>query len=475
MASPIRQLEVAKSPALEPKIPTRPLWARIFRILVALPLLALSAWVLLPFGVVPVSLVAVTNARISQVRSQTTGQVLRFYVDVGDEVKPSEALVDVGTLSGGSNAALEELLRKKSDTEIQQQALQVQIADTEQRLQGYQKETGEYTTRITAETELRLNQAKRELDASRAALQKLQQGAAPAAPPPNSDLDEVEREIARVDNALAEARTHYTENNPEVKQLRSQLDALQKRRAAAAAKAPPPAPAPTVNADRESSLRQDIESKSGLVERLESQLANLKSGYFIGPEQERPPVAGLRDDAAASLSKLREQKLILDLQQRAISSQLAALPAAVGSSLSTIRSSIRGTVWSRDVPGGQTVKEGEDLIQIAETDSVQVEAYFDSRYAQRLSIGDRALIDLTSVNKRIRGRLISIQAPAQRKGDAEPLAIDLKPPVEGLYRLLVQVDEADRGSAHAGEVARVLFPGPDGSFTSRLYSWITRF
>lgn len=473
MASPVRRLEVMEPPA-EPKMARASLPARVFRILVALPLLALSAWVLLPFAVVPVSLVAVTNARISQVRSQSTGQVLRFYVDVGDNVKPGQALADVGTVSGDAKGAVEELLRKKSDTEIQQQALQVQIADTQQRLQAYQKEAGEYTARITAETELRLKQATRELEASRSALQKLEQADSPAAPAPNNDLDEVEREIARVENALAEARTHYTENNPEVRQLRSQLEALQKRRSAAAAKPPQPAPMPVGTAEREAALTQDIESKGALVERLQSQLGNLKSGYFIGPEQERPPVVGLRDEAAASLAKLREQKLILDLQQRATNAQLASLPAASGSTLTTIRSSIQGTVWSRDVPGGQTVKEGEDLIQIAETDSVQVEAYLDSRYAQRLSIGDRALIDLTSSNQRIRGRLISILAPAQRKGDAEPLAIDLKPPVEGLYRAMIQVDPQDRGAAHAGQVARVLFPGPDGSFTARLYAWISR-
>lgn len=443
----------------------------MLRVAIALPLLALSAWVLLPFAVVPVSMVAVTNARVSEVRSQNAGQVLRYHVDVGDRVTAGQELVEIGSVGTAPKSPAEDLLRKKSDTQIQETALNAQIADTETRLRGYDKEVHEYTTRMIAETELRLRQATQELDLDRASAQQLKQAAKPVRK--DDDLVEIDRELARLQDSLAELRQRYTENHPDIQRVRSQIQAVELRRAAAAKIAP--APVPAGNETEQASLAKEIEAKSQTIERLRQQLANLQSGYFVGPDQEHPPALALRDETAATLSKLREQKLVLGLQDKAMADQIAAAPPPAASEVTTIRSSVDGIVWSRDVPGGQAVRLGDNLIRIAETDSVQVEAYLDARYAQRLSIGDRALVDLTSTNKRVSGRLISIQAPAQRKSDAEPYAIDLKPPVEGLYRVLVQVDPADRATARVGQVARVLFPGPDGSLISKIYSWINRF
>lgn len=474
MASPIRRFETPGDLAPVPVIKKTPVAARVLRVLVALPLLALSAWVLLPFAVVPVSMVAVTNARISQVRSQGAGQVLRYHTDVGDRVTVGQELVEVGSVVTPVKGPGDELEKKRVDTQIQETALSAQISETEQRLRGYDKEVREYTTRMIAETELRLNQTTRELESDRATLQQLKQAAKPVAKK-DEELVEIDRELARLQDSLAELRERYTENHPDVQRARSQIRAVEARRAVVAKSNPAPAPSSGGNELESASLQKEIQSKSAVVERLRVQLGNLQSGYFVGPDQERPPPLAPRDEAAAALSKLREQRLILTLQDKAITQQMGTAPVAPASEITLIRSPVDGIVWSRDVPGGQSVRLGEDLIRIAEAGSVQVEAYLDARYARRLSIGDRALIDLTSVNKRVSGRLISVQAPAQRKADAEPYAIDLKPPVEGLYRVMVQVDPDDRATAKVGQVARVVFPGADGSLIWKIYSAINRF
>jgi multidrug resistance efflux pump len=471
MASPIRLLETTGTNPAPVAIPKASVAARILRVLVALPLLALSAWVLLPFAIVPVSIVAVTNARVSQVRSQGAGQVLRYHVDVGDRVTAGQELVEVGSVVVAPKGSTDELEKRKLDTQIQETALGAQIGETEQRLHGYDKEVREYTNRMIAEMELRLRQATRELESDRAEVQQLKQATKPVRK--DDDLVEIDRELARLQDSLAELHERYTENHPDIQRVRSQIRAVEARRAAAAKTTPPPQP--SGNEVELAALSKEIASKSGVVERLRGQIANLQSGYFVGPEQERPPQLGLRDEAAAALSKLREQRLILGLQDKAITLQIAGAPVTPASEVTLIRSSVDGIVWSRDVPGGQAVRMGENLIRIAETGSIQAEAYLDARYARRLSIGDRALIDLTSINKRVSGRLISVQAPAQRKADAEPYAIELKPPVEGLYRVLVQVDPDDRATARVGQVARVLFPGPDGSLIWKLYTAINRF
>jgi multidrug resistance efflux pump len=473
MASPLRRLEMPDKNSLAAIYtpPRTSVFARMFRILIALPLLALSAWVLLPFTVVPVSIVAVTNARISQVRSQGAGQVQRFYVEVGDHVKVGQPLVDIASSASDLKNTAEDLRKKKSDAEIQNTALAAQIDETQRRLRGYDQDVHEYTSRMITETELRLRQANRELDADRAAVQQLK--GASTFTPKNEELVEIDREIGRTENHLAELRQRYSETYPDIQQVQRELDALQARRTVIA-KAPVAPPQP-VGVEQQAALAKEIESKSELVERLKAQLANLQSGYFVGPEQEHPPSMALRDEAAAALGKLKEQRMIASLQEKAADGQLATVVATPADSVTTIRSMVDGVVWSRDIPGGQTARVGEDLIRLAESDSIQVEAYLDSRYAQRLSIGDRALVFLTSENKSVRGRLVSIQAPAQHKAESENYAIDLKPPVEGLHRVMVQIDPADRQTARVGQVARVLFPGPDGSFLSKIYSWMNRF
>jgi len=164
---------------------------------------------------------------------------------------------------------------------------------------------------------------------------------------------------------------------------------------------------------------------------------------------------------------------VLDLQQKSIAGQMAAGMSTTGGEPLLVRSSVDGIVWSRDMPTGQTVREGDDLIRIAEANTLQVEAYVDGRYARQLSIGDRAIVSLSS-NQRLTGRIVSIQGPGERKADADAYAIELKAPVEGLYHVAVRLDPADRGIVRVGQVAKVLFPGPDSSVSYRVYSWVTR-
>lgn len=269
---------------------------------------------------------------------------------------------------------------------------------------------------------------------------------------------------------LREMRAKYSDSHPDVERLTAALADARHRRQQMAASSLSPEPS---NGMEQLAAGREVEMRNSAVERLRSELVNLNSGYFVGADLQAPPTLALRDEASAALAHLREQKLVLDLQQKSIEDQLSRQLATPGVDPVVVASSVDGTVWSRDMPTGQTVREGDDLIRIAESNTVLVEAYVDGRYAKQLSIGDRAIVSLSS-NQRVTGRIIAIQGPGERKADADAFAIELKAPVEGLYHVAVRIDSSDRGLVHVGQVAKVLFPGPDSSVSYRVYSWVTQ-
>ncbi len=434
---------------------------RFVRVAVALALLALSCWVLLPFGAVPVSTVAVINARLSRVRTMVTGQIQRLHVEVGDRVGAGQALLEIADISPG---AAEDLLKKKSDAEIQATALNAQIAETEKRLRGYDKQVQEYTRR-TAETRLR----QESLDLAKATAEQRQTS---TSTPNNEALAELDREIGRLETTLIGLRARYTDSHPDIQRTTSQLAAAKRERAELAQTGI--AAEPAEGGEEQAAGANEAETRSAAAERVTTQLSNLQANNLVAPDMDGLPSKSERDEAATDLSHLREQKLVVDLQQRVLSDQLVQLTRG-SPEITVIKSSADGLVWSRDIPSGQTVREGDELVRIAETNSIHVEAYVDGRYAQRLSIGDKALVNLTSVNKRLSGRISFIQVPGQLKAGADNYAIDLNAPTETDYRVVVQLDPADRESVQVGEVAKVLFPGPDSSLMAHVYSWLSRF
>lgn len=465
MSSPVRTLKLSEEGRVT-AAPTTPgavlALGRVVRVVIALPLLALSCWVLLPFGVVPVSTAAVTNARLARVRTMVTGQMLRLHVEVGDRVGAGQQLLEIASISPG---AAEDLLKKKSDAEIQATALDAQIAEKEKRLRDYDKQVQEYTRRTIGATEMRLRQAS--LDLAKANAQRRLTSTSK-----NVELAELDREIGRLEANLISLQAHYNDTYPDVRRITGQLAAAKRERAALAQTDVASAPADS-SEEQQAAAANEVETRTAAVERLSTQLSNLQAGDFVVPDMDGLP-KGERDETAGDLSRLREQKLVVELQRRVLSDQLAQLTTSSGK-VSVIKSSVDGIVWSRDIPSGQSVREGEELVRIAETNSIHVEAYVDSRYSQRLSIGDNALVYLSSVNKRLSGRITLIQAPGQRKAGADNYAIDLKAPTEGDYRVVVQLDPADRESVQVGQVAKVLFPGPDSSLMAHVYFWLSRF
>lgn len=468
MSSPVRVLErVEEHPAPSKSRTAARILSRILRIAIAVMLLVLSAWVLLPFGVVPVSIVAVTNARVSRVRSSVNGQLESFAVEVGDRVTVGQTLAHLATVAPGALAAAEQLLKQKSDVEIQDAGLNAQIADTEAHLQDYTKDVNDYIARMIAETDMRLQQAIRDLDAAKSWQREAKQA---AKAPPSEEMVTLDQEITRMTIQLRDLRAKYSDSHPDVQRLSATLaDARNRRQQLVTAAHSAPSEAGT---DQLAAAR-DVESRTATVERLRREVVNLNSGYFVGPDLQAPPTVALRDEATATLARLREQKLVLDLQQKSISEQMGKQMSTTGGESVAVGSSVDGIVWSRDMPTGQTVRQGDDLIRIAETKSLQVEAWVDGRYARKLSIGDRAIVSLSS-NRRLEGRILSIQGPGERKADADTYAIELKAPVEGLYHVAVRLDPFDRGTARIGQVAKVLFPGADSSVSYRVYSWVTR-
>ena len=426
-----RPSPVIKEPRLS--VESKPQAAfRILRLLFAIPLLALSAWSLLPFALVPVSSLAVVNARLSRMRSPVSGEALQTPFEAGDAVKFDDEIVRLRAASVPLPISTEPADLERSRKELAAQAAEIngQIAAAEQRLQDYQKLLGEYSSRMGQETNIRVRDAEHAVASSKESCGRARE-----------DLqrsEQLEKEGLRAASFSADARRKL---------------AIEER---------------------------DLESKKAALDQLKGAAENLKSGYFVGQGVEQPRYLAMRDETTAQLGKLKEDRDVLRARLASAASEGVAMRGAASKTqgkesthVLTIRSPVNGVVWSREVSAGQVVNETDDLFQVADAGSLHVDAWVDRRYGPQLSIGDSALVYLTGNGKQLVSHVVAIQASSRRRLDEFTTAIDLQPPHPDQYRVIIQLDAADRNVAYLGQSAKVMFPGASANWAARFYFWVT--
>jgi multidrug resistance efflux pump len=428
---------VKQTPSVPPQLaPTHqqdntskpPALFRLVRIMVAIPLFLLSAWSLLPLAVVPVSSLAVVNARLSRVRSAVSGEALQMPFEAGDAVKFDDIIVKIRTSKPipPSTEPLE-LERARKELVSQNAALDGQIMAAEQRMSEYDKLLREYSGRMSDEVAIRVRDAEQGVNAAKDAVARAAE-----------DLkrsEQLEKEGLRAASFSAESRRKL---------------ALEER---------------------------DYEARKSALEQLRGQAANLKSGYFVGQGVEQPRYLALRDETSAELGKLRRDQEVLRGRLAIADKELQASNAkpyeTIAKDMIAVRSPVNGVVWSREVGAGQIVNETDDLFQVADAGSLHVDAWVDRRYAPQLSIGDQALVYLTGNGKQMTSRIVAIQASSRRRLDEFTTAIDLQPPHPDQYRVIIQLDQADRDVTYLGQSAKVMFPGPTASWSAKIYFWMS--
>jgi len=394
------------------------------RLIVAIPLLALSIGALFPFAIIPVSSQAVVNARLSEVHAPTGGTLRNVSLEAGDIVKANDPMAEIVASPASSATAGADYERSLEDLTTRSATLAGQIAASQRKLSKYSSDATSYTSHLAADLQIQLQTATADRDAQQAALAPLEQ--------------EVRNDQQAFNDHLMP---------------RTMLDQASEKLAEA---------------------NKTLQTQAAEVSRLQRQIHDVNSGYLLDGNSQAPVSIEQRDDAASEADQLRQQK-------QAVDEQLAQLKLGHSErqTLSTgqvvLKSPVSGPVWARSASPAQAVAPGEDLFRVADTASIHVEVWLDRRYGPQLSIGDVALVYLSGLGKQLTGRVVAFQGTSRRRLDEEVNAIDLQPVHPDQYHVTIELAPADRQAIYIGQAAKVLFPGSKDQLRAKFYSMLMRF
>ena len=392
--------------------------SRAIRLCIAFPLLAISLSALFPFAILPVSTQAVVNARLSRVRAPRDGQASGVSLETGDIVSANQRIAVIEPSRVLAHDAAADEVHTRGALEEESTHVHAALVSAEQQKSRYDEMYREFTEHRASELQGSIQDAQREKSASAA---KVAQLAA---------------EVKRDREAMAEHLIPQT-----------LLDQAQEKLEHAS---------------------QDVDAKSSTVSDLQRQLSDVQAGYTLANQ---PQFVSQRDEVQADLVRYQQEESSLTERMSKLGG-VAKMMTSTGSSL--IQSPVSGPIWARSVASGQSVSEGDDLFQIADTASIHVEVWLDRRYGPQLSIGDTALVYLSGIGKELQGRVIAFEGTSRRRLDEEVNAIDLQPVHQDQYHVTIELAPQDRKAVYMGQAAKVLFPGSQNRFATRFYFWLTR-
>ncbi|SNT42614.1 Multidrug resistance efflux pump [Granulicella rosea] len=415
------------APPTPTQLPNEPVRWRLIRLLVALPLLVVSLAALFPLSVVPVSTQAVVNARLSEVKAPIEGQVGEVRLETGDSVVTNQVLATTTVAPSMLHAEAVGDTRRRSDLKEESAKLNASLIAAQLEKARYDKMYNDYMQHTGADLTLQVREAQTAYDTA----QKRAQSAA----------DDLERN--------RQALKEHLISRPMLDQATEKADAAQ----------------------------SEADTRGANLRRLKQQASDVKAGFVLDPSK-TPAFLSARDNAAAQVDRLREEKAALDDQLLGSDGLPTPVTGANGEPVkgarTTIYSPVSGTIWSRTVATGQAVQEGDDLFRIADANSIHVEVWLDRRYGPQLAIGDIALVYLNGMGKELRGRVTSFEGTSRRRLDEEVNAIDLQAVHPDQYHVSIELDPVDRRAEYIGQSAKVLFPGSKHPLRASIYFWITR-
>jgi multidrug resistance efflux pump len=392
--------------------------ARVLRISIAIPLLALSCVALAPFSIMPISSQAVVNARLSTVEAPVSGRVGDVKFETGDRIDNKQVLAIMGPsplkrMSGDGDDAL------SAESSRVGAALAADEAEKARYDAAYQT----YVRRSIDDLNGKIGEATRNL--------QREQGR----------LDTANEELARERQALRDHLVSRTVVDHDIE-----------------------------IADQ---AQQTVDTAANDLDHLKKQLSEFRSGYAPASGAGVPAFLAQRDQTLNEIDQLREQKTAVD-QRLSQASEDREKKDIFAHGSQPIQSPVSGIIWARSVAGGQIVQAGDDLFHIADEGSIHVEVWLDRRYGPQLSIGDPALVYMSGLGQELKGRISSFEGTSHRRLDEKINAIDLQAVHPDQYHVTIELDPADRKVAYIGQAAKVLFPGTNHTLRARIYFWLTR-
>ena len=195
-----------------------------------------------------------------------------------------------------------------------------------------------------------------------------------------------------------------------------------------------------------------VEAQRAVISRLRSQREAMEAGFFVGRTE---PIQKTRlEDITTRLREVRvliaECAATLPAIERAVSTEEQQLAMHAGA---TITSPVTGRVWRRYVSAGQYLMPGTTLIDVVESASLRVEAFFHQRNLSRIAVGDSARVSPVGGESSMWGTVEFL--------GAEPGA-DMVPrwssPDDRPMRVVISIDAANRRRVWPGQRVRVSIP-----------------
>lgn len=141
------------------------------------------------------------------------------------------------------------------------------------------------------------------------------------------------------------------------------------------------------------------------------------------------------------------------------------------SQIQEITSPVDGLIWTIQSVEGQTISSGQSLMEIANRQSVFVEAFFHRFYEDSISPGDYAFISLNGRKEQLRGRVIDVQL--QEHGSPNLNIINSVAPDSSMLRVILHVDGEKLDPEMVGRLGKAVITSSRPGWINRSLVWIS--
>lgn len=303
-------------------------------------------------------------------------------------------------------------------------------------------------------------------------------------------MQSLDRLIETREKSLAEAKSSAastregamkaSERNLNAARGRARLakEALAEKRAGEARVAPLYKDGIVTSAQWSETRQQTIEAERMMTSaqlELASEEARL-SVFHEGPggqvAEEIEGVTERIDTIEMEMGKLRIQRLDLQAELGAVENKIAAANSHHESDLTyELTTPLKGIIWRRHVVNGENLREGQAVVDVADTSTVFIEAFFRQDFMNNIAVGDKATIQLIPEAHILPGRVVDIQV--QDSSTKSPNIINTTPMDTWMLRVVIEADAAALGTENIGKMAKVLISKPDAGLAEKSLLMLT--
>ncbi|RBP51184.1 HlyD family secretion protein [Arenicella xantha] len=130
-----------------------------------------------------------------------------------------------------------------------------------------------------------------------------------------------------------------------------------------------------------------------------------------------------------------------------------------------------GLIWKKRILAGQTVEQGDVLFEVANVESMFVEAYISRQFLDSIEIGDKASVYLNNDKRFLTGRVREIQS--QEQGSVAGFAVPSISPSPLSLKLIIGLDRDQVDVGQLGHLAKVIITSANPSFAEKIMVWLS--